>query len=173
MKIFLFCLLLLPTIYFAQEETPKSVKSGWAIHAGAGNLYGGNIGILVENQLRSGENMRFSPLVAFGIAEGESDSLSNDNLWLGYTLGINLEYGKMHRVIFGPQLVGNILSGKSVEIKKKSIVSASLILGYKGTAKFGLIWQVYIGDLYTPDPFTESNKYAHTSHVGLGLGYKF
>ena len=80
---------------------------------------------------------------------------------------------KKHRFIFGPHLVGSSMMGNSVEIKKDFLAGTALIAGYKGTAKFGLIWQVYIGDVYLQDEFSDSKKYTHRSQLGFGLGYKF
>ncbi|MES2395996.1 MAG: hypothetical protein V4549_08340 [Bacteroidota bacterium] len=173
LKIFITAILFFPLIVGSQETPSKSVKDGWAIHLGAGFMFGGNIGILGEKQILLKEKLRISPFVASGIAEGGTDSTSHTYYWFGMTTGVNMEYGKKHRVIFGPQFVLQEVIGNSVEVKKNQLSSVSFIIGYKGTADFGLIWQVYIGDIYMQDYTTDSKLYSHRSHIGLGLGYKF
>ena len=176
MKKNIFILLLVPVFLSAQDEKPKSTKDGWAIHLGAGVMYGGNIGFLTEKQILLKERLRVSPFVSAGVGEGGTDSITSKKYyWFGYAAGANLEYGKTHRVILGTHFEGNNLIGNSNAIKKNFFGGFSFILGYKGTADFGLIWQVYIGDFYSPDddPFSANKKYEHRSHVGLGIGYKF
>ena len=172
----LFVLILFPFLLSAQEEKNKGIKDGWAIQIGAGIIYGGNIGFLTEKQISLKGKLRVSPLVSVGVAEGGTDSItSKKNYWLGYAAGANLEYGKKHRIILGTHFEGNNLFGNSAGVKKNKFNGLSFVLGYKGTADFGLIWQVYIGDFYSPDddPFSANKKYEHRSQAGLGIGYKF
>lgn len=177
MKRFIFILFFLPWALNAQEEKgPKSTKAGWAMSIGAGVMFGGNIGIQIENQILLKEKLRLSPFISVGGAEGGTDTITDIKYyWFGYAAGANLEYGKKHRVILGPHFEGNSLIGNSNEVKKNFFGGFSFILGYKGTADFGLIWQVYIGDFYSPDddPFSANKKSEHRSHVGIGVGYKF
>ena len=174
MKKIIFIFLFLPILLTAQEENNKSTKGGWAIHLGAGIMFGGNIGFLMEKQILLNEKLRISPFASLGIAEGGTDSISNKKYyWFGYAAGANLEYGRKHRIIFGPHFIGNNLIGNSIEVKKNFFAETSFIIGYKGTAKFGLIWELYIGDVYLQDLYSESKKYFHSSHLGLGIGYKF
>lgn len=177
MRRFIFILFLFPCALNAQEEKKaKSTKAGWAMNIGAGVMFGGNIGIQVENQIPLKGKFRFSPFVSAGIGEGGTDvTTSKKYYWFGYSAGANLEYGKKHRVISGPHFVGNNLIGNSDGVKKNFFGGVSFILGYKGSADFGLIWQVYIGDFYSPDddPFSGNREYEHRSHVGIGVGYKF
>lgn len=170
---FIIAFLLIVNIGRGQDTLAKGIKDGWAMHLGFGVMYGGNIGLLIERQFLLTDHLRISPFGSFGFAEGETDSIGGNYNTLEYAIGANLEYGKKHRVILGPHFVGQNNIGNSVELKKKSQVSVSFIVGYKGTANFGLIWQVYIGDVYLQDPLSDSNKYYHSSHVGLGIGYKF
>ena len=177
MKRLVFFLFLLPLTLNAQEEKkPKSIKAGWAMNVGAGIMFGGNIGIQIENQILLKEKLRISPFVSVGVAEGGTDSITSKKyFWFGYAAGANLEYGKKHRIILGPHFEGNNLIGNPNNLKKNFFGGFSFILGYKGTADFGLIWQVYIGNFYSPDddPFSANTKYEHRSHVGIGVGYKF
>jgi hypothetical protein len=176
LKIFFTAILFFPFIVWSQETPTKSVKDGWAIHLGAGIMYGGNLGLLTERQIHLTKKLRFSPFVSAGVGEAGTDSITSKKYyWFGYAAGANLEYGKKHRVILGPHFAGNSLIGSSDAVKKNFYGGFSLILGYKGTADFGLIWQVYIGDFYSlnDSPFSDNKKYEHRSQVGIGLGYKF
>lgn len=173
MKILYLLILFFPLLILAQKEDDKSAKDGWAIHLGAGFMYGGNIGLLTEMQILLKEKLRVSPFCAAGFAEGGTDSTSRKYYWFGYSAGVNMEYGKKHRVIFGPHFVGQNLIGNSVEVKKNSLPAVSFIIGYRGTARFGLIWQLYVGDIYVQDPLSSSKSFSHSSHVGIGIGYKF
>jgi hypothetical protein len=170
---FINAFLFVTNIVRSQDTLSKGVKDGWAIHIGAGVMYGGNIGFLTERQILLKENLRISPFGSFGFAIGGTDSIGGKYNSFEYAAGANLEYGKKHRIILGPHFVGQNIIGNSVDIKKKSLMGASFIIGYKGTANFGLIWQVYIGDIYLQDQFSSSKKYSHSSHMGLGIGYKF
>lgn len=177
MKKLFIILFLLPITLQAQEENKsKCTNDGWAMYVGAGVMFGGNIGIQVENQFLLKEKFRISPFISSGVAEGGTDSISSKKYyWFGYAAGANFEYGNRHRVIFGPHLVGNDLIGNSDAVKKDFFGGVSFILGYKGTADFGLTWQVYIGDFYSPDddPFSATKNFEHRSHFGIGVGYKF
>jgi hypothetical protein len=90
-------------------------------------------------------------------------------------LGINLEYGRKHRLMLGPQLISAFYSSEMLPQSpdQRFFLGFSMIAGYKGTSAFGLFWQGYVGlariqaPLMTElDPFLEPN-------VGLGIGYKF
>lgn len=161
----------------AQDEVKlKPQTGGWALHLGAGIMFGGNLGLQLENQILLRDQLRISPFVSFGAAEGGTDSVSSEKYyWLGYAAGANLEYGNRHRVFLGPHFEGNRLLGTSPRIEKNYFGGISLVLGYKGMTDFGLTWQVYVGDFYSPDddPFSAEKKYEHRSHFGLGVGYKF
>lgn len=173
MRYILFILIIIPSFLSAQDEKNKSIKAGWAIHAGAGFMYGGNIGILGEKQILLNEKIRISPFGSVGLAEGGTDSTGVKYNWFGYAAGANFEYGKKHRVIFGPHFIGQNLIGNSVEVKKDFAAGATFILGYKGTANFGLIWQIYVGAIWMQEPLLDSKKLYSNSHMGIGLGYKF
>lgn len=161
---FMTVILFFPNKVWSQEASPKSMGDGWAVHLGAGFMYGGNLGVLGEKQNLLKENFRISPYAAFGIAEGG---------WLGLTSGANMELGIKHRLILGPQIEIQKFFGKSVEVKKNILPSVAFIVGYKYTSDLGLIWQFYIGDIYIQDETTDSKMYSHKSHVGLGFGYKY
>lgn len=164
-----------PSLVMGQEIPAKSVKDGWAIYLGAGYMFGGNIGVLGERQILLKEKFRISPFLASGFSEGTEDTALRRFNWFGIAAGVNMEYGKKHRVFVGPHVVLQELLGNSEQVKKNQLSSVSFIVGYKGTADFGLIWQVYIGDVYSQDddPFSTNKTFSHRSQVGLGIGYKF
>lgn len=177
MRAIFFILCLLPLVLCGQEvKKPKGSRDGWALYAGAGVMFGGNIGLLAEHQMLLKNKLRISPFVSAGVAEGGTDPVTSKKYnWFGYAAGANLEYGQQHRVYLGTHAEGNSLKGNSANVKKDFFGGVSLILGYKGTANFGLIWQVYIGDFYSPDdnPFSANKKPEHRSQAGIGIGYKF
>lgn len=161
---------------WAQEVPAKSVKPGWALQLGSGILYGGNLGILAENQVKLSSRFRISPFGSLGIADGgTAPNADKRQYWFGYAAGINLEYGKKHRIILGPHFMGNNYFGNATNVKKDYRGGFSTIVGYKGTADFGLIWMVYIGNVYAQNDeiFSDDKTYENQSHVGIGLGYKF
>lgn len=167
--------LLFPLIIPGQEgKIPKSAGGGPVFSIGAGHMFGGNIGLRIENEILWKEKLRISLFISAGVAEGETDTITGNRFnWFGYALGANLEYGKKSRIIFGPHLVGNNLLGESVIVRREHLAGLSLILGYKGMTDFGLMLLIYIGDLYIQSPTGLSKKYMHNSHFGLGIGYKF
>lgn len=160
----------------AQEAPVKSVKPGWALQGGSGILYGGNLGILAENQIKLSSRFRISPFGSFGMADGgNAPDTDIRQYWFGYAAGVNLEFGKKHRIILGPHFMGNNYLGDEPNAKKDFRAGFSTILGYKGTADFGLIWMVYVGNIYAQNDeiFSADKTYENQSHVGIGLGYKF
>lgn len=166
-------LLLISSHVQSQTATSKSKKDGWAIGMGAGYMYAGNMGVLFERQMKLKERWRLSPFASAGWAEGGTDSLKNRYSYIGLASGINLEFGKKHRAFIGSHAVVQRQLGQSVEVYRDILPGVSLILGYKGTSNWGLIWQIYIGDIYTQEATNESKAFDHYSQVGLGLGYKF
>ncbi|HOT13570.1 MAG TPA: hypothetical protein PK252_02310 [Bacteroidales bacterium] len=174
MKRWVVILLFTFSLLSAQQED-KTTKGGFAIQVGNGVLYGG-MGGMIEYQLRFKDNVRITPYVGSGFSVGCSDSSSAEYVWYSYAIGVNLEMGRMHRFILGPQIVGarNISNDpENAVIYKKSLDGLSFIAGYKGTAHFGLMWQVVFGVACLQDPLLQDDKYFFQPHVGLGMGYKF
>lgn len=174
-SIFFASILFFPCILMSQEMPSASKKDGWAVQLGAGFMYSGNIGILVERQFLLEKKLRVSPFISTGFSEGGEDPQLKKYYWYGNAAGVNVELGGKHRLVLGPHLVFQNLIGNSADAKKNHLTNYSFILGYKGTAGFGLIWQVFIGDVFSQDgdPFSSNLTYSHRSQVGLGLGYKF
>jgi hypothetical protein len=166
-------LLLLALESRAQEKSQKSNEAGLALHLGAGFVYGGNLGLLIENQFLFQEKFRLSPFASFGIAEGGKDPGKMAYFWCGAVTGLHAEYGRKHRLFFGPEIGMQVRSGESIEEKKDRLPFVSFILGYKGTADFGLIWQVYIGNVYIQESMDIKKDFSNQSHAGIGIGYKF
>jgi len=160
------------------QDTCKYNKPGLAIQLGAGVLYG-FLGGLVEYQIILKEKVRITPLAGMGFSTGgayPTDTINMEGTWLNYAIGFNIEYGKKHRLIVGPQVIGaNYISKErpNESINKRMFVGSSFIVGYKGTASFGLIWQLYVGVAHMQKPLMNDMKYFFEPNVGLGIGYKF
>ena len=163
----------------AQDSTLlKYDKFGFAAQVGTGLLYGG-LGPLFEYQMKYKENMRFTPILGSGFSIGgppdQSDTVHSEGIWLNSAAGFNMEFGRKHRMIFGPQFISAYYSSEILPDSpdKRMYLGFSLIAGYKGTNAFGLIWQVYLGLAHIQEPLmTGSNSYLEPN-IGLGLGYKF
>lgn len=168
----LFFSLLFPFLAAGQEARKES-NDGLAIQLGAGYAYGGNIGLSAEWQFFLIDRLHLTPFVSFGIAEGGTDSLSHRYYWWGYASGANLEFGKKHRIMLGTHLAGQFVNRETPDVLRSRMQGLSIIAGYKGYAGFGLMWQLYVGDIYIQYPDSEDDDYHHNSRVGLGIGYKF
>jgi hypothetical protein len=175
------CLLTLLMLMFFSghllaQENDKSQKGGYGIQLGVGPEYSGGIGILLEYENLLKENLRTTPLISVGTTIGGTDSSASQFYWLNFRAGLNFEYGRIHRIIFGPQLVGcfDVMNKPAdASIVKKILVGPSFIAGYKGVAPFGLIWQFCIGAEYIQNPVIADDKYTLQPGFGLGTGYKF
>jgi hypothetical protein len=121
--------------------------------------------------------LRISPLVGFGFSVGgppnTDDTVNISEKWLNYSVGINFEYGIKNRVIFGSQFIGAYYIADKETIDKRMFVGTSFIVGYKGIASFGLIWQIYLGVAHIQSPLMIDMKYFYQPNFGFGIGYKF
>ena len=164
---------------FAQDSTHyKYNKTGFAVQLGTGLLYGG-VGPLFEYQIKYKEKIRITPILGTGFSIGgppdQSDTVHSEGIWINSAIGINIEYGNKHRLIFGPQFISAYYNSEMLPESpdKRMFLGFSFIAGYKGTASFGLIWQGYVGLAHMQSPLmTGKNSYLEPN-IGLGLGYKF
>ena len=176
--IFLTALFFTNHLVAQQDNSNKANQSGLGIQLGTGLLYGG-VGTIIEYQIKCKENLRLTPFLGTGVSIGgppdQTDTVHSEGLWMNSAMGINLEVGKKHRLILGPQLISAYYHSEMLPQSpdQRFFLGFSMIAGYKGTSSFGLFWQGYLGlariqaPLMTAqDPFLEPN-------VGLGLGYKF
>jgi hypothetical protein len=178
-QIFIIIVLFSLSKLFAQDSTRyKYNKAGFAVQLGIGLLYGG-LGPVFEYQIKYKEKIRITPMLGTGFSIGgppdQSDTVHSEGIWINSAIGINLEYGNKHRLIFGPQLISAYYNSEILpeSADKRLFLGFSIIAGYKGTASFGLIWQVYAGLAHMQAPLmTGKNSYL-APNVGLGLGYKF
>jgi hypothetical protein len=145
---------------------------GFAIHAGVGGLYGGK-GASIEYQIPVYEFVRLTPYVSAGFAD---PIYTGYNVWqFGYCAGLNIEFGRFHRLLIGLSF-GSLYVDFDADASDKpyninTVVGPALAIGYKGTAKFGLLWQVYGGICYTMnDQHVGHNGFAPI--FGVGFGYK-
>jgi hypothetical protein len=160
------------------QEDDRSTKGELAVQIGMGLAYGGGLGVSVEYQIPYSDFFRFTPYLGAGIQMGGTDTSATSHLWFGSVLGINAEYGKRHRIICGPQFLvyRNIHSysdnGSAVEsLFWRTLVGVSFIIGYKGVASSGCIWQISLGAACVQDPYRERAVFSINPHFGLGLGY--
>lgn len=167
----IFCALLL-TAAGTLAGTDKTA-SGFALHAGFGSLYGG-LGVSAEYQFRLLPLLVVTPFASFGAA---TPIEGGDFLYRpGYCLGGQVEFGRSHRVFIGPsfgtQYIQYDEDQPKVYTNLRTIVGPAIAGGYKGTARFGLMWQVYGGACLL---INESEQWRNTAApvFGLGLGYKF
>jgi len=168
----LFCFLLGKT--YAQN-IDKTTTGGFGMQIGSGILHGG-IGILNEYQKAFKENRRLTGIVGIGIQKGGNDQNKADYYWLGYQLGIQMEFGTSRRFITGPQIMSSYNftnKPKDAPINKKMLWGPSYILGYKGVSDFGIMWQLTMGIVYLQKPYEGSSAFKIEPHIGIGIGYKF
>lgn len=163
----------------AQDSTDyKYNRKGVAVQIGTGLIYGG-LGPLIEYQMLYKEKIRVTPFFGNGFSIGgppdHSDTIHSEGIWLNSALGFNVELGIKHRLIFGPQLISAYYSSEMLPQSddKRFFLGYSLIAGYKGTAKFGLIWQAYFGLAHMQDPLMDGMNSYLEPNLGFGLGYKF
>lgn len=168
MKTFLFVMLLLSGKLFA-GDTDKS-GGGIAVHGGWGTRYGGIGGVSLEYQFLFNPPLRMTPFLSAGSAMSTEPTKHK----FGYCLGTNMELGKWHRFITGPSFGTQwVESDSGNQNEFHTLHGLSFVAGYKGTARFGLLWQVYLGIAYITDyKFTE-NQDNPVPAFGIGLGYKF
>jgi hypothetical protein len=145
---------------------------GLAVHVGFGSMYGGD-GIAVEYQFVIRPLFRITPFAAGGAAQPIYGGM--EPFAFGYALGVNAEFGRRHRIFISPHFSSQYLDynedpqGKISN--KNTVVGPAIALGYKGTAKFGLLWQAYGGVSY---PANDKHDHRNTLApvFGLGIGYK-
>jgi hypothetical protein len=168
-------LVMLSAFPSSSQPLDKRTAKGLSVQLGTGIIYGGN-GLMVDYQVPLSGLFRMSPFIGIGGTVGGTDGSESKYYWLGYSAGLNLEIGKMHRILVSPHFFGshNVHRNPSTAwINKKTIYGPSLMLGYKGTARFGLVWQIGVGAVYTPNPLSRSTAYSLNPHLDLGIGYKF
>ena len=163
----------------AQDSTQyKYNKRGLGVQLGTGLLYGG-LGPLFEYQIKYKEKFRITPLIGIGFSIGgppdQTDTIHSEGTWINSAIGANFEYGKKHRLIFGPKLISAYYTSEILPASsgQRMFLGYSFIAGYKGTASFGLIWQVYFGLAHMEDPLMSGKNSYLAPNFGLGLGYKF
>lgn len=164
----------------ATEKISKSSTEGIAAHIGIGSLYGGGAGASVEYQFLLRPNFRLTPFVSAGITF--SSGSDTPMYGFGYCFGLNTEFFESHRLLtglsFGTHEIDYETDSPGHENRLGTLIGPSMYVGYKGTARFGLLWILYGGvsgmvdnaSGYLSD-FPSSSTYGPV--FGFGLGYKF
>ena len=170
MKLILSVILLF-TVTSVSASSDKSI-GGFAVHVGIGSLYGGG-GASIEYQVLVSPLWRLSPFVS----AGSTMSIYNDNIYrFGYCVGVNAEFGRSHRLFIGPSFGSQYLDydkdSSDHFSNVNTVVGPAMVLGYKGTARFGLMWLIYGGMSYLINDKHEP-KPGFAPVFGLGIGYKF
>lgn len=162
---------------FFSQDTCKFDRKGMEIQIGIGLLYGG-LGVLGGYQFILKEKMRISPIVGYGFSIGgppdQKDTIHSEGTWLNSAIGFNFEYGQKHRLFFGPQMITANYVSAAMPNSKRLFFGSSIIVGYKGIACFGLMWQIYLGVAHMQSPLMDGKGNAYFApHIGIGFGYKF
>ena len=162
------CLLLFFVGSLSAAGTDKSA-GGFAAHIGMGNMYGGAGGVAIEYQQVLSPLIRLSPFISGGqvISVDPDKSASR----IGYCLGVNAEFGKFHRLFVGPNFGTHYIElPYDAANHRQTATGLAMVLGYKGTARIGILWQLYGGLAYIVN---SKNGDEVVPAFGLGIGYKF
>ena len=145
---------------------------GFAVAVGFGNPYGGEAGCAVEYQVLLASQFRLTPFAAAGAVNG----LFEDSLAIGYNAGVSFEYGRWNRAV-ASVCFGSLYQDRDSlpKAQTRTMIGPSLFLGSKGVARFGLLWQLWLGCTYIFNPINNPNRTDSDFNqvMGLGLGYKF
>jgi hypothetical protein len=150
------------------EPSDDRSRGGLAFHVGAGSFYGG-AGAAVEYQIRFSPRLRVTPFAGGGLnISTESDPVLTAPGWAG---GAALEAGSLQRLLvaagFGTQGITVSCEAGRDCMNEGMVHGPFVVLGYKGTAPFGLMWLAYYGaSMSLDDPYED----AGTLHVALGVG---
>jgi hypothetical protein len=166
--------LILSLIFTSFAASADKSAGGFAAHVGMGSMYGAadGVGAAVEYQVPLRPKLRLSPFAAAGVVGvNDVEAPTKD---FGYCIGFNAEYGRFHRVFAGPSFGTQFLEWDSDTHKNvQTLLGPSFVAGYKGTARFGLMWQIYIGIAYIINYKYTENKSNPVPAFGYGIGYKF
>lgn len=154
---------------------------GFAAHAGMGSTYGAGggdgIGATIEYQALLRPKLRITPFLGAGVVGGEQPDIPVHRF--AYSAGAYLEYGRHHRLFAGPSFNTQWVSYDHDEAADRynnihTLIGPSLVAGYKGTARFGLLWQIHLGLAFIvnyPEDF-QGRKNNPVPAFGFGAGYK-
>jgi len=145
----LIALFILFVIFASVNAGSDKNRGGFAAHIGLGSLYGGG-GASVEYQFPVSPLWRVTPFISAG---STMEIYSGNNIHrVGYCAGVNAEFGRRHRLFIGPSFGSHYLDYDRDSLGNLSnvntVVGPAVVLGYKGTARFGLLWLVYGGLCY-------------------------
>jgi hypothetical protein len=148
---------------------------------GMGSTYGAGgdgAGAAIEYQILLRPSLRITPFVGSGVVGGDQPDIPVHRL--AYSIGAYLEYGKYHRIFIGPGFGTQWVHHEYDESEDRyynihTIIGPSFVVGYKGTARFGLLWQLHLGTAYVvnyPEDYP-GRKDNPVPAFGFGIGYKF
>lgn len=175
MKFILLSLLLLSHNLFAQDSC-KLTKDGFAMFAGIGSTFGG--GGLKAEYLKSIKKKTY--IISYIGIGTESISTNAPGRYLGYCIGVNMEYGKQFRLIIGFAYGSNGVAYDTEPSNPENAIyniharlGPSGIIGYKFTGVYGIVYECFIGMSYVKNPISTNINYFFWPMGGTGIGYKF
>jgi hypothetical protein len=142
---------------------------GFAVHIGAGDLYGGAGGATIEYQVLLHPRARFSPFLSGGQVVSVDPEIPASRI--GFCLGVTAEFGGFHRLFAGTGFGTHYIELPYDSANhRQTAMGPSFVMGYKGTARIGILWQIYGGLAYIVN-----SKRGDTivPAFGVGIGYKF
>lgn len=154
------------------EPSDDRSRGGLAFHVGAGSFYGG-AGGAIEYQIRLSARLRVTPFAGGGLnISTESDPVLMAPGWAG---GAALEAGWLQRLFvaagFGTQGITATCEAGRDCVNEGMVHGPFAVLGYKGTAPFGLMWLAYYGASMSLDDPLEDAGTVHAA-LGVGVGWK-
>lgn len=154
------------------EPSDDPSRDGLAFHVGAGSFYGG-AGGAIEYQIRLSSRLRVTPFAGGGLTiSTETDPVLTAP---GFAGGAALEAGSLQRLFvaagFGTQGITSTCEAGQDCVNEGVVHGPFAVLGYKGTAPFGLMWLAYYGASFSLDDPFEDAMTVHPA-LGVGLGWK-
>ena len=169
----LICLLLVD-YYVAQAIYGLFVSTKNCVrHLGTGYLYGANIGCLVTFTTINHSGLKLSASTAIGFAEGGKDRNGNYFSWIGSAYRLVKEKGKNHKLSLGTHFFFQHTSTRFVNLERYFVSGWSLIRGYKLLCRSGILFEIYLGDIYVQKETATGSFYSQASHVELGVGMHY
>lgn len=150
------------------EPSDDRSRGGLAFHVGVGSFYGG-AGGAIEYQIRLSPRLRVTPFAGGGLnISTETDPVLTAP---GWGAGAALEAGSLQRLFvaagFDTQGITSSCQAGQDCMNEGMVHGPFAVLGYKGTAPFGLMWLAYYGaSMSLDDPYED----AGTLHAALGVG---
>jgi hypothetical protein len=174
--IYIFSFQILNSQIIPQDSSSNNV----GVLLGVGPTFGG-LGLSLEYEQRINKNVFVTPYASVGIEFG---NIGWGGDWNGYCIGVNVEFGRIHRMIGGlaygthgiayaSKLINEADTSSNDKPGSKLNLGPSLIIGYKGVSPFGITWLVYLGIAHENYISNETELLFFRPISGIGIGYRF